>query len=449
MGRNVAIGNFALTTQSYNSGGSWNSDNVAVGYRALNANQPTSTGNGIANTAVGNFSLLENTTGYNNTAIGFNALSSNLTAFDNSALGISALSSNTTANQNVAIGNYALYDQSYSPGYGWSSGNVAVGVYALTHNQPTSTTNGVSNTAVGNYALTTNTTGWDNTALGSSALNSNTTGGENTAVGRQALFSNTVGLDNTATGFKALRSNTTGNYNTAVGLQALWNNTVGYDNTAIGVNAAFTNIEGYHNTVIGRNANTAFSNLANATVIGAYATVTAINKVRIGAANVGVIEGQVAYTWPSDGRFKENVIDDIQGLDFIMKLEPVSFNFNRLKFAEHIREVITPDRANTMIEQSKIRTVGFIAQDVEKVIQEAGFTAFDAVHAPTNEADNYGIAYAEFVVPLVKAVQELSNQNDSQNLIIENLQSQNELLTQRLEKLESILEANNHEPSKL
>jgi hypothetical protein len=56
--------------------------------------------------------------------------------------------------------------------------------------------------------------------------------------------------------------------------------------------------------------------------------------------------------------------------------------------------------------QSLNRSIGFIAQDVEKTITQTGFTAFDALHAPTSEKDNYSLGYEEFVVPLVKAMQE-------------------------------------------
>jgi hypothetical protein len=52
---NTAVGNGALYTQSFSNGGAaWNSDNVAIGYRALYANQPQDTITGIRNVAIGN-----------------------------------------------------------------------------------------------------------------------------------------------------------------------------------------------------------------------------------------------------------------------------------------------------------------------------------------------------------------------------------------------------------
>jgi len=151
-------------------------------------------------------------------------------------------------------------------------------------------------------------------------------------------------------------------------------------------------------------------------------------------------------------------------LDFIMKLQPVSYNFNRVKYSHHIGEQLTPDLEGKLTELSRKRTVGFIAQAVEEAIRETGFSSFDAVHAPTNETDTYSLGYAEFVVPLVKAMQELNNKveelkneniqlkdkiNQSEllngNILPQNeiaeLQRTNQELTLRIEKLESMMKS--------
>jgi len=70
---------------------------------------------------------------------------------------------------------------------------------------------------------------------------------------------------------------------------------------------------------------------------------------------------------------------------------------------------------------SNVLHTGFIAQEVEEAAKKVGFN-FDGVDAPKNEHDLYGLRYAEFVVPLVKAVQELTKQNEA--------------LTKRIEELE-------------
>jgi hypothetical protein len=59
----------------------------------------------------------------------------------------------------------------------------------------------------------------------------------------------------------------------------------------------------------------------------------------------------------------------------------------------------------------KVRHSGFIAQEVEKAAKESGY-AFDGISIPKDENGNYSLDYATFVVPLVKAVQELATQNE-------------------------------------
>lgn len=48
---------------------------------------------------------------------------------------------------------------------------------------------------------------------------------------------------------------------------------------------------------------------------------------------------------------------------------------------------------------------GFIAQEVEEAAKACGFD-FSGVHAPKDNGKLYSLTHAEFVVPLVKAVQE-------------------------------------------
>ncbi|HEY2991091.1 MAG TPA: tail fiber domain-containing protein [Candidatus Binatia bacterium] len=139
--------------------------------------------------------------------------------------------------------------------------NTAVGDSALS-NSP-----GTANTAVGASAMLNNTTGVDNSAIGFHALLNNTSGNANSASGREALLNNTTGEGNTATGYRALFNNTTGTFNTAVGHSALFGNTLASFNTAIGNNALFSNTTGSSNTASGKNAlfnnSTGGSNTAN------------------------------------------------------------------------------------------------------------------------------------------------------------------------------------------
>jgi len=78
-------------------------------------------------------------------------------------------------------------------------------------------------------------------------------------------------------------------------------------------------------------------------------------------------------------------------------------------------------------EQEKFRYSGFIAQEVEKAAQEIGYD-FSGLDKPQKEGNLYGLRYGDFVVPLVKAVQELKNIVDSQNKEIEELKATLEVL---------------------
>lgn len=278
---------------------------------------------------------------------------------------------------------------------------------------------GNDNTANGYQALYFNTTGFRNSSVGNYSLYYNTMGSNNTAFGYLSLYSNNSGGYNTAVGVHAMDANISGYYNTAGGFGALANNATGHYNTSTGTGALLTNVSGDYNTALGSSADVSVSNLTNATAIGNGAIVNASYKVVIGDNTPGIVIGGYA-NWSnySDGRFKENINENVPGLEFITKLRPVTYTINTKKLDEHIMQNM-PDsvKAKRMQKQeayaeaaTKIQT-GFIAQEVEKTAKEIGYN-FDGVNAPKNPTDNYSIAYSQFVVPLVKAVQELSKQNN-------------------------------------
>lgn len=112
-----------------------------------------------------------------------------------------------------------------------------------------------SNTFLGVQAGNLTMTGLGlNTALGNNALSSNTTGSANTAIGGTALANNTVGIGNLAVGYSAMIKNTSGNQNTALGSNALYENTIGGGNIAIGYSALGRNTTGRQNVGVGYTA---------------------------------------------------------------------------------------------------------------------------------------------------------------------------------------------------
>ena len=387
------------------------------------------------NTAIGDSALYSNTTGNGNTANGYQALRANTTGSANTANGVQALYLNTTGRQNTANGHTALYFNTTG------SYNTANGQGALFWN-----TTGYENTATGVSALFYNTTGIRNTATGVSALFRNTTGYQNTATGVAALQTNTTGRQNTANGSGALSYNTTGYENTATGVAALFTNTTGNYNTANGTGALQSNTTGNNNTALGHIANVSSGNLSNATALGNLTTVSASNRVRIGNSSVSRIGGQVAWTNLSDGRIKENIQEAVPGLSFISELRPVTYKINTRKQDEITMQAM-PDSIKEKrmlsdeeyLKSSSIVRTGFIAQEVEAAAQKVGFD-FDGVSVPENDTDLYGIRYAEFVVPLVKAMQEQQEMIDGQQATIEqqknDFQKQLQLLLERIEALE-------------
>jgi hypothetical protein len=436
--QNTGIGAFALQTNTTGN------NNTASGYNALLSN---TTGNqnsafgaealrsnttGFWNTAIGSFSLYWNSTGSFNTSVGYSALNDNTTGQSNTASGYWALLRNTTGSNNTAYGAAALRENITGVN------NTAVGAGALSINK------GSENTAIGNTALLSNQTGRDNTASGARALYSNFTGDRNTASGAFSLYANSTGSNNVGFGVDALRNNTSGRSNSASGEAALHSNTIGSSNTAYGNSALYSNTTGSFNTAIGFHAG--FNgNYTNATSIGFQTSATASDQVRIGNAAITSIGGQVNWTNLSDGRYKKNIKEDVPGLEFINQLRPVTYNLdvegidNKLKApagaamktagseGEAIRSGISPEISQEELKakanKARIKYTGFVAQEVEKAAKKLNYD-FSGVDAPKNSEDFYGLRYSEFVVPLVKSVQELSAANEKQQQQIDQQQQQ-------------------------
>ena len=334
----------------------------------------------------------------------------------NTFIGTDAGHSNTTGYSNTAIGGLSLYSNTSGVS------NTAIGASALLFN------NGTLNTAVGLNALSQNTVGGNNTAVGGNALQDNFNGNSNVAVGNNAIGQNTSGNWNTGIGAEVLHANDSGYYNTAIGEEALFSNVSGYGNTAGGRISLYGNITGYYNTGFGYNSGTALPALNNSTSLGYNTLTSASDQVRIGNSSVTSIGGYANWTNLSDGRFKRNVQENVSGLDFIKLLHPITYTLDVRGINKFFH--LTENSTDTKSIDAKERIVysGFIAQEVEQNAREVGYD-FSGVDAPKNDNDLYGLRYSEFVVPLVKAVQELNNENVK-------LKQQVESLTKKIESLE-------------
>jgi trimeric autotransporter adhesin len=389
-----------VQAQNYFAGTNAGLGNTGTNNTAVGGNALSSSNSGINNSAFGASSLRLNTTGNYNTGSGYYSLYSNTTGGLNTASGHYSLRLNTTGFNNTASGGYSL--AANTTGYY----NTALGAYSLDFN-----TTGTANTASGAYSLLSNTTGGLNTASGMSSLYSNTTGGNNTASGYRSLYSNTIGSNNTASGFFSLRSNTAGFSNTAFGDSSLLANSSGFENVAVGSSAGKTSNNNYRCTFLGSLADAPGGiNLINATAIGYNTKVDMNNKVVIGNTSVTSIGGQVGWTTYSDSKLKTNINKSKLGLNFILQLSPVTYNYK----AEG---------------QNDILYTGLLAQEVDAAAQKTG-AVFSGVD---KNGEYWGVRYAELTVPLITSVQELNEKAIA-------AEKENQQLKSEIEKLQSALE---------
>ena len=190
----------------------------------------------------------------------------------------------------------------------------------------------------------------------------------NTFYGTNALAANTTGFENTAIGINSLVSNTSGNYNTAIGKGALNGVTTGLNNTGIGDTANVPNAAGN-------------------------------NQVRVGNTFVTYAGIQVPWSITSDSRWKSDIKKSSLGLDFINKLNPVSYT-----------------RKN---DDSKKLEYGFIAQEMDATLNQ--LDAKNNGIITKDDAGMYSVRYNDLLAPMVKAIQE-------QQIMIEQLKKEIELL---------------------
>ena len=266
---NTAVGASALA-----SGSQTGTKNTAVGQNSLIANT-----SGSNNVSIGTDSLPANTTGGSNVSAGVGAMYANTTGSSNTAYGHNALQANTTASNNTAVGYQAGYSNTTGTrltAVGWSAGRLSTGDYNtfIGSYSGYGHTSGSFNTAVGDYAMGVSTiTGIKNTAIGQAAMSSLTSGANNTALGVNTLTSTANGSNNTALGMESLYSSNSNN-NTAVGYQAGYSNTTGTNNAFFGAYAGYAVTTGQYNTFVGRgdsrSAGDSMTTGSKNTILGGY-----------------------------------------------------------------------------------------------------------------------------------------------------------------------------------
>jgi hypothetical protein len=247
-----------------------------------------------------------------------------------------------------------------------------------------------------------------------------------------------LGLQNVSIGFeagKALEGDGTG-------LTSLTNVLIGYragltigaqsSNTCIGEQAGGT--DSSLSTMIGGQTSPSGSGTSNEICLGFGTDGQGANYAVIGNANITRVYGAEdsgatfygdGQSW-SDKRMKEDVQNINIGLDFIKKLTPITYtNKQPSDYEQGLKEKLSwynrkEPRVIESTEKARIR-VGFLAQDVMTSLKDLGFNDNNAIVQVDEKTTQYSMDYSSFVVPLTKAIQELSAKVDTMQTEINNL----------------------------
>ena len=186
----------------------------------------------------------------------------------------------------------------------------------------------------------------------------------------------------------------------------------------VGYNSGQAFDNGYNNVFVGANNDVNGAGYYNVIAIGQGVVCTTSDQAQIGNSATNSIGGYADWTNFSDGRYKRNMRENVKGLDFIMKLRPITYNLDVTGIRSHLGQKVPADEGSRRSIAAREAEVfsGFVAQEVEQAAKAAGYD-FNGVDKPKNDNAFYGLRYGEMVVPLVKAVQE-------QQKMIERLQQE-------------------------
>ncbi|MCK4980437.1 MAG: tail fiber domain-containing protein, partial [Candidatus Delongbacteria bacterium] len=195
------------------------------------------------------------------------------------------------------------------------------------------------------------------------------------------------------------------------GIRSGWGNITGESNTSLGSYSYMDATPGSHTncTMIGTYSDCSSSSSANnSTALGYGSKITASDQVRVGDASVTSIGGYAGWTTLTKKGSAKSINEDIVGLEFIKKLRPVSYKLDVELINKGLGIEENPEDSNikgSISRSENLKRSGFLAEEVEKAAEESGYD-FSGLDKPGNKDDQYGIRYSEFVVPLIKAVQE-------------------------------------------
>ncbi|NCS90655.1 MAG: hypothetical protein AUJ54_05330 [Ignavibacteria bacterium CG1_02_37_35] len=343
---------------------------------------------------------------------------------------------------------YVTLNKSMSLSYttGSTIGVIYKGAERFIHDYTASGTDGFNTfigISAGNFTMSgTGQQGSYNSGFGTQSLISLTTGNRNQAFGPQTLVSNTTGFHNSAFGTQALYSNVIGSRNSAFGEGTLIGST-GNSNSAFGSGAGNNVSTGSNLTLLGYDAQASSGTATNQITLGDFY----VTSLRCNTSTISSL---------SDARDKKNIQDLKLGIDFLMKLKPRLFNWDRREWYNN--------NSSDGSKMQKTPTAGFIAQELDTVQMSENAEWLNLV---LKSNPNKLEATSGNLLPIiVKAIQDLKKENDQLKVKNEVAQAANEnlktttvRLNERLTKFEKMqtllvaeiekLKANNDETTKV
>lgn len=256
------------------------------------------------------------------------------------------------------------------------------------------------------YVYSANSTATKNeelTIIGSNAMNKALTAGYSTIIGADAALFGDNYLKTTAIGASSLRTGTHIS-TTAIGYWAL-TGASSEQCVVIGDSAGYRNVQG--NFLTGK--------ITNSIAIGYGARINGDNEIQIGTQGQ-TLYAPTAVNIRSDGRDKADVKPLMNGLDFVMKLKPMTGYYDRRdSYVDELFKDLSADERAAKVREWWANPIKdgshkedrlqhwFIAQDIAALEDEYG-----RLPMVNKTNDTYTIEYETFIPVLTKAIQEMA-----------------------------------------
>ncbi|WP_239669560.1 tail fiber domain-containing protein [Neisseria sp. HMSC073G10] len=256
------------------------------------------------------------------------------------------------------------------------------------------------------YVYSANSTATKNeelTIIGSNAMNKALTAGYSTIIGADAALFGDNYLKTTAIGASSLRTGTHIS-TTAIGYWAL-TGASSEQCVVIGDSAGYRNVQG--NFLTGK--------ITNSIAIGYGARINGDNEIQIGTTGQ-TLYAPTSVNIRSDGRDKADVKPLMNGLDFVMKLKPMTGYYDRRdSYVDELFKDLAADERAAKVREWWANPIKdgshkedrlqhwFIAQDIAALEDEYG-----RLPMVNKTNDTYTIEYETFIPVLTRAIQEMA-----------------------------------------